>query len=125
MRKSLFQLARFGVIGCLATIIHYTVAVGVALLSGPYTANATGYVSAVLVSYLGHQRFTFQVPTQARSHSRHFPRFIAASLFALLCSQLVLAATGSFDIDEQVRLALAVLIVPPVSYLLNRFWVYG
>ena len=124
MQGTIFQVGRFGAIGIFATAVHYLVALAATQIMSPYVANGIGYLTAFLVSYTGHQHFTFKVPAEARSHRRQFPRFIAASLIAFLFAQLVLAATGFFNLGEPVRLAFAVLSVPPITFLLSRYWVY-
>lgn len=124
MRSSLFELARFGSVGVLATCVHYLAALAATSAVGPYFANGFGYCTALLVSYLGHQRFTFRVPKGSREHRRQFPRFVISSLSALLFSQVVLAGVLGLGVREPIALVVAILSIPPVTFLLGRFWVY-
>ena len=122
--ESVLQLVRFGLVGVLATAVHYVVALGVSFFTTPYLANFAGYCTAVSVSYLGHHRFTFNVAAQGAAHGRRMPRFIVTSLSALILTQAVLAATIAAGLSEPVGLALAVLCVPPYTFVLSRFWVF-
>lgn len=121
---SLFQFSRFGLVGVLATAIHYGVALLMILATNTYLANLLGYCTAVGVSYIGHQRFTFRITLDSASHGRRLPKFIATSLSALILSQLVLAGTAAVGLEEAIGLAVAVLSVPPYTFLLSRLWVF-
>jgi putative flippase GtrA len=123
MRATLRQLCVFGLVGIVATAVHYTVALstheffGIALM----IANLFGYVCAVGVSYIGHGRFTFR----AKFTRRNFRRYVVTSVSVLFASELLLAFLESYaGISHRLSLAAAVLIIPPVSFALNKFWVY-
>lgn len=122
---SLFQFARFGFVGMLATTVHYGVAVIFLLVASPYLANLAGYCTAVGVSYFGHHRFTFGIAAESAAHGRRLPRFIVMSLSALVLSQLVLAAASAVGLTEVIGLAAAALSVPLYTFLLSRLWVFG
>ena len=115
---------RFTVVGALATAIHYGVALTVAVIASPYVANVCGYCAAVGVSYFGHQKFTFRVGGSGTAHLRRMPRFVVTSLSALLLSQLAFACADYAGLSDTVGLAVAVLTVPPYTFLLNRIWVF-
>lgn len=121
---TLAQIARFAAVGVTATATHYAAAMTIALAASPYLANLAGYATAVGVSYFGHQRFTFGLRGGGIAHFRHLPRFAATSLSALALSQLVLAAARLWAAPEALALGAAVLIVPPYTFLLGRFWVF-
>lgn len=121
---SLVQFARFGSVGILATAVHYGVALIIVLVASPYLANFVGYCAAVGVSYIGHQRFTFRIAKEAAEHGRRLPRFVVTSFSALIISQLVLTGTAAVGLTEVIGLAVAVLSVPPYTFLLSRLWVF-
>ncbi|WP_299443116.1 GtrA family protein [uncultured Rhodospira sp.] len=117
------EIARFGIVGVTATAVHYGVAYAVAAVFGYYIGNVFGYLAAVGVSYLGHQRWTFK--TERIDHRRQLPRFIATSLGAVAASQGVLfVALSLFAWPDPLALAAAVATVPPITFLLTRFWVF-
>jgi len=115
---------RFAVVGALATAIHYGVALAATLIASPYLANVCGYGAAVGVSYFGHQNFTFRVGGSGAGHLRRMPRFVVTSLSALLLSQLAFADADFAGLPDAAGLAVAVLTVPPYTFLLNRIWVF-
>jgi len=121
---TLAQISRFGIVGSVATSTHYTVALAINLILSAYLANAVGYACALGMSYLGHQRLTFQLHRDAVAHRRQLPRFVVASLSALAVSQAALVLLRSFAVPAHFALMAAVLTVPPVTYGLSRAWVF-
>ena len=122
-KKVLRQLFVFGVIGVLATVTHYVVAISAheALLINIYTANLLGYCVAVFVSYVGHGKLTFQV---ALSHMV-FLRFVAVSVSAFLSSEFILVALEQYlNFPHRISMLVVVAIIPVLSFLFNKFWVY-
>ena len=113
----------FGIIGVLATLTHYGIAVGVntLIISNVYCANAVGYSTAVLVSYFGHSHFSFQVE---RSRTR-FLKFCVASISTFIASQLVLwILQNLLALGDNISLFIIVLTIPALSYLVNKLWVF-
>ncbi len=122
-RKVLRELFFFCMVGGVATVTHYIVAVvAVEWLSFPvYVGNTIGYMCAVCVSFYGHSKATFNKPMT----KNNFIRFIIASLSTLLLSQLVLfAIIHTLALTPRVSLALVVFYIAVQGYLLNKFWVY-
>ncbi|HEX7026666.1 MAG TPA: GtrA family protein [Gammaproteobacteria bacterium] len=122
-RKLLRQLLVFGAVGVVATATHYLVALGCheALLVNLYAANLAGYGAAVAVSYVGHGKFTFQAELN-RSVLR---RFVLVSLAAFFASEGLLAALETrLQLPHRVSLAVVVMIIPAISFVLNKLWVY-
>ncbi len=117
------EVVVFGLIGVLATAVHYLSALLSVELLGVTVllANVLAYCVAVAVSYVGHTRFTFR----ASASRRNFLRFITVSLSALGLSQLLLFALQSWTrFPYQFNLLLGVGIIPVYSFLCNKFWVY-
>lgn len=121
---TLAQISRFGMVGAAATGTHYAVALAVNLVVSAYLANVAGYGCALGVSYLGHQRLTFQLRRDAVAHRRQLPRFVVASLTALAVSQAALVLLQSLAAPAHLALIAAVLTVPPITFVLNRSWVF-
>jgi putative flippase GtrA len=121
---TLAQLRRFGMVGVVATGTHYAVALAVSLVLSAYLANIAGYVCALGVSYVGHQRLTFRVEPDMVRHKRQLPRFVVASLSALAVSQAALFVLRWLALPAHAALIAAVVTVPPVTYGLSRAWVF-
>jgi putative flippase GtrA len=120
------QVATFGVVGITGTIVHYSLALMSAQVVHVLLANLVGYSVAVFVSYFGHQRFTFRLTAGEAEHTRRFPKFLLTSLLGLSASQLILlAATEGFGLPPWIALACAVAVVPPVTFISHRYWVFS
>jgi len=119
------QVLRFALVGAVATGTHYIVALISALHIHLYGANLLGYLAAVAISYLGHQRYSFQVSPEEVSHQRQLPRFVAGSLGGLTLSYLLLALMRDLlDAPDWLSLAVAVGLVPVYAFVLNKLWVF-
>ncbi len=118
------QLFRFGIVGVMATLVH----VGIATLferAFPglgQRANLTGYACGMLVSYLGHHRFTFALDG---NHRAHVPRFLVVSFSGLAVSSLI-----TYVVFQRLgqpfwqAMALVVLLVPPTTFVVSKFWAF-
>jgi len=119
------QLARFGVVGIAATATHYLVATGLAAAVNAYAANLGGYLAAVGLSYHGHKHWTFRDRSRTGSTPRPWLRFLVVSLSALGLSEWVLhLGLGVLALPPLVALLLAVLTVPPATFMAARLWVF-
>jgi dolichol-phosphate mannosyltransferase len=121
--KNWFQLTRFllvGVSGYVVNLAVYTTAVHLGDLD--YRVAATlAFLVAVTNNFVWHRRWTFA--------ARHAPRagqatrFLAVSVAAFVASLVVLQIlVEGFDLDKVLAQATAIVLVTPLSFLLNRFW---
>jgi putative flippase GtrA len=118
------QILRFGAVGIAATLSHVLTAVLAesTLAIGPQMANLAGYAIAVVVSYTGHALVTFNAPVQSASR---FLRFILISLIGLATSSLtVWFVSGVLGHSFPVAMFFVAVLVPVVTYLGMRFWVF-
>jgi putative flippase GtrA len=119
------QVLRFALVGAAATCTHYIVALVSAIHINLYGANLLGYLAAVAISYLGHQRYSFRVAAEDVSHQRQLPRFVAGSLGGLALSYLLLALMRDLlGAPNWLSLAVAVGLVPVYAFALNKLWVF-
>lgn len=117
------EIIVFGVVGVLATLIHYTSAIAFVELLGleVLMANFYAYCMAVGVSYVGHAKFTFRTSLETTG----FCKFLVVSLSALALSQLLLGALAWLDwLHYRLNLLVVVAFVPIYSFVFNKFWVY-
>ena len=118
------QLFRFLIIGIAATMTHIAVALTLHEKVGltAMISNFLAFTTAVLVSYLGNHRWTFS--RQGR-HDHYLPRFILVALIGLTLNQLIvhgLVNLGHWS--YRVALVIVVFAVPPITFVLNRLWVF-
>jgi putative flippase GtrA len=125
MNTLLTQAWRFGGVGVAATALHVVVAfISNSLFgAGPYQANLLGFACASAVSYFGNFHLTFEL---SGNHRVHLLRFCVVSLVCLLLSNGLVALTGGLmHLPYFVTLATILIIVPPTSFALSKFWAFS
>ncbi|WXG58007.1 MAG: GtrA family protein [Candidatus Sedimenticola sp. (ex Thyasira tokunagai)] len=121
---SLLQVGRFGVVGILATGVHglalYMFVEWVSLL--PVIANSCAFLIAVVVSYVGHYRWTFNVTT---AHVGTFTKFFILASSGFLLNALIMEVTTNIaGLHYFIGFAIIVLTVPAATFVVGRFWVF-
>lgn len=119
------SIISFGIIGVLATATH--IAVFAALVEvgrvAPVVASIPAFLAALLLSYFANHYWTFGA---RGAHATHMPRYIVVSVLGLCLNTAI--TYGVVDVLGWwygVALAAVVLIVPAVTFLLNRNWTYA
>lgn len=119
------SLSWFTIIGALAALTHYLIAVGFeysAMLSPSY-ANIAGFIAAFPVSYIGHRKFSFS--GNDASHQQALPRFLSVAILGFLANQiLTLNAIQYTTLPFWLALGVVMVIVAVSTYLLSRFWAF-
>jgi putative flippase GtrA len=118
------QAARFAVVGRAATATHLCVGLLLAENLGlaPFRANLCAFAAAVLVSYSGNLVWTFGMASEGIGR---LPRFAALALCGLAVNQaIVFAAVTMAGWNYRVALAIVLLVVPTLTYLGSRQWVF-
>ena len=127
---SLSELFRFGVVGVLATIVHYIVAILSVEAAGlvPLVANVIAFGCAFPVSFVGHLNWTFRDQTDGHSAAdrRHYwGKFFATALAGLAVSQLVVfVLADALDIYHRIAFAAALVLAPTTVFVLSKFWAF-
>ncbi|CAN7272210.1 GtrA family protein [Phenylobacterium sp. LjRoot164] len=118
------QVGVFALVGVAATATHAIVAMAAHRVghASPLIANMAGYLSAVMISYLGHSTFTFG--TDAFSGPQ-FLRFVVASLAVLILNQAVMFACANLlAIPFDYALAITIVSAPVISFIISKLWVF-
>ena len=126
MSKSHTQsVSWFTIIGALAALTHYIVAVGLehsAFLTASH-ANIVGFIAAFPVSYFGHRKFSFA--GHDSSHRHALPRFLSVAILGFLANQtLVLNALQHTKLPFWFLLGVVMVLVAASTYLLSKFWAF-
>jgi len=119
-----FDVFRFIIIGGLATVVHYIIALCAHHMFGapPLWANFIAFCGAFNVTYIGNYFWVFDADTQ---HRKSLPKSLAVSITGLLLSQFIVwVLTEKMGVVFHVTLLAAVMLVPLVTFTLNRFWVF-
>ena len=117
------QVIRFAGVGVLSTGIHaliYTLTGALGLV--PWAANLVAFVAAFGFSFLGHYRFTFQSDSGLPDAISKF--FLVALIGLGLNAGFVYLIVDLAQLNYLVALAPMILIVPPVTFLLSRYWAF-
>lgn len=117
------QLLSFGGVGILATLTHVSIALACAewFAWGPIASNGLGAAIAFFVSYFGNELLTFG---NERSRSESLWRYAATSFAGFLAASAIMAFVQAKGLPSLTYALATVLIVPPLTFLLARIWVF-
>ena len=125
------QYARFGAVGLAAAAVHvtmFTVFIEVAGFA-PLAANFVAFGIAVLVSFLGHFRWTFRGQTAGGGWQRQrtaLSRFIIVALTGLALNSLaVYVVVNVLAWPYHYAIVLMISVVPVIVFTLNKFWAFA
>jgi len=125
MKSRIAEIFRFGIVGIIASVLHILTALTLlgAGLMGPYGANAAAFCVALIASYIGHHRWTFQ---REGGHAEHFPRFVTTALLGFALNQGIIAiAIEFFNLPYWIAILIVVATVPAIVYLLCKLWAFA
>lgn len=123
-QHSLHQVARFVTVGVIATGVH-----GVALymlveniLLEPLVANSFAFLSAVVVSYVGHYRWTYNANSR---HAHTFLKFFTLASMGFAMNALIMEVTvNTIGLHYLIGFLIIVLTIPAATYIVGRYWVF-
>lgn len=121
---------RFAVIGVCATGVHFAIlSLGVEVLGLlPTLANALAFFCAVWATYLGQSRWVFRTAPALQERQQalwRVSRFGVSVLAGFLGNITIMhVATQIWQIDYRIAFVICTLIVPVLTFLLNKFWVF-
>ena len=123
-QHSLHQIARFGTVGVIATGVH-----GLALyilvenaLLNPLVANSFAFLLAVIVSYVGHYRWTYNANSK---HIHTFAKFFILASSGFVMNALIMEVTANIiGLHYLIGFTIIVLTVPVATYVIGRHWVF-
>jgi putative flippase GtrA len=124
MPTLLHRFGRFAVVGALATATHaavFTAAIEAARVE-PVLATVLAFFVAMLTGFALNRRWTFAV---SDAPARRLWRYAFAALAGLgLNAAIMYCVVHQLHWSPYLGLAAAIVIVPPVSFTLNHFWVF-
>ena len=111
---------RFALVGATATAVH--AAVFALLVETTPIDPVAATVVAFACGFVLNRRWTFDSRADPMAQ---LPRYLAAQLAGLGLSAAIMAyAVHARDWSPYVGLALSIVMVPPVTYALARWWVF-
>lgn len=121
-RTTIVRVFRFGVSGVVATGVHVALAMLLitACSATQVEANGVAFVCANVCSYLLNALWAFS----ARPGRDNFLRFFCVSVFGLLLTLAISWAAQKTGANYWTGLAAILMTVPPITFLLHRFWTF-
>ena len=111
---------RFIVVGCGASLVHLVSAESIVVLNTKlsiYSVNLISFFLAFLFSYIGHRFFTF-----AKEGS--LLKFFLTAILGFFINNIILSSGIYLGLDGNVAIFIAIMIVPAVTFLLSKYWVF-
>lgn len=129
MKRLSGQIARFGLVGAVATLIHVFVFALLAqrLAGNAFLANLFAYLASWLMGFLGHTYFSFAVSTDEGpprllgTAARYLQASIATYMASALAVHVVVSMLG---LPYQYCIPFLVTLVPGLAFVLNKYWVF-
>jgi putative flippase GtrA len=119
MYSAMWRLVRFLIVGGCNTLVSYLAFALIIRIGWHYTvATLIAYSVGTLIGFKLHGAFVFDHPGD-----QQFWRFIWISLTLLACS-LGIQALAQTSVNDYAAGAIAAAITIPVSFLLNRAFVF-
>lgn len=118
------QLARFGVVGTLAALVHFCSVVLLVQYFGfmPLTANILGFAMGVQVSYWGHRTWTFRGTSVA--HHAAYPKLVLLQTANFTVNESLFYFFLSLHIPYPVALLLVLTILPMFTFMASKMWIF-
>lgn len=126
LSTQLRSVSWFTIIGALAAIVHYVVAVTLESHSSlrPAWANLSGFLLAFPVSYLGHHYLSFSA--NQSSHLHALPRFLVVACSGFIANQvLLLSLLYLLTLPFWLILGGVMVLVAVGTYLLSHYWAFS
>ena len=121
-RMMVIRVFRFGVSGVAAPGMHVAIATPLihGLSASQVTANGVAFVCANVCSYLLNALWSFS----AKPGRANFLRFYAVSLLGLALTLAISWLAQTLGLSYWAGLAAILSVVPPLTFLLHRFWTF-
>lgn len=126
MNKALFlQIMRFGIVGVIASLVHFSfVVLFVQLLHWqPLVANIVGFSIGVQVSYWGHRTFTFR--DSGATHRVAYPRLVMLQTGNFIANEGLFSLFLALHIPYQLALLMVLAIMPIFTFVISKAWVFA
>jgi len=116
------QASRFALSGLLVTGLHAAIATAFIqlVLPAPSLANGVAFMASAIFSYLIHTMWTFSSPL----HGRNLFRFCIVSTIGLFLAMAISGAAQNYGLHYGYGIGFVVCVVPPVTFLLQKYWTY-
>ena len=122
-----WQVVKFGIVGCSNTVISLVVYWVLCYLGMHYIVSfAIGEVVSILNAYIWSSLFVFrQKEGKRRNHGKAMVRVFVIYLSTFLLAELLLyVQVDCLSWNEKLAPVLNLLCTIPINFLLNKFWAF-
>lgn len=118
------QLFRFGIVGTIAALIHFSCVILLVQLFKfpPLLANVFGFISGFQVSYWGHRTWTFKANDTL--HRIAIPKLLLVQTINLSLNELLFYILLSLNLPYAIALFIVLATFPIFTFLLSKLWVF-
>lgn len=117
MKQNFYEIIRFGIVGIIATIIHYGIYLALNLIIVPWIAYSIGYGTSFLCNFYLSNKFTFKTkPTIKKGIGFGLSHFINYVLQVILLSVFI-----KLGIPDKYAPLPVFCIAVPINFLMVRF----
>jgi len=123
--KLVGRFFRYGLVGVTGTVVHMgTLVVLVEIfLIKPLFASTTGFILALMTSYILNRTWTFKVK---KKNSKYFIKYAMVSLLGLLLNNFIMYITVYlFKWWYLLGQMSVITIVPVINFILNNFYTFN
>lgn len=120
-----YQLMRYGIIGLIAASVHFLVlSLIVEKLSiPPLKANFIAFIFGFQISYWGHRCWTFKGTTAL--HRVALPKLLLVGITGFFINESLFSFfLITFHLPYQLALFFTLTILPLISFIVGKFWVF-
>lgn len=121
----LMQIIRFGVVGTIASAIHFSIVVSLVELGlfTPLNANIIAFIFAFQASYWGHRTWTFRGTVVY--HHVAMTRLLLVACTNLAANQgLFYIFLNYVKLPYIIALLVTLAILPVLTFTLGKFWIF-
>lgn len=117
MKQNFYEIIRFGIVGIIATIIHYGIYLALNLIIVSWIAYSIGYGTSFLCNFYLSNKFTFKTkPTIKKGIGFGLSHFINYLLQVILLSIFI-----KLGIPDKYAPLPVFCIAVPINFLMVRF----
>ena len=116
-KKTISEILRFGVTGCVATLVHYLVYYVLMTFINTSVAFTIGYIVSFVLNYIMSARFTFRKKTSARNGIG----FCGAHLINYFLQIVLLNIFIHLNVPERFAPLPVYCISIPVNFLIDAY----
>ena len=124
VKQEVLTMSRFTLVGIAAACVHISIVWALITQLGIETllANLVAFLTAFIVSFTGQYLWTFR---SKRYWQSALIRFFLISLFGFAVNNIVLITLLDMGImSDSFAAVLSACVIPVVTYLAGRFWVF-